>query len=135
MSGALLTIAVDDLAVELLGVKEAAVMALEHLGGVRVLAVEVREDEQLGLAGMHPARPAAPPSCPRRDDGQAQSSVAGHTKRSVPKRATGCFNCAHYQKDPGWDDARQGFYGRCAKSGRRVYKLFDLCGKWTDERQ
>ena len=49
MSSVVLTIAVDDLAAGPLGAKEAAVMALEPLGGVRVLRVEVREPEQLGF--------------------------------------------------------------------------------------
>lgn len=135
MSGVLLAVAIDDWGLGPLAAKEAAVMRLEPLGGVRVLTVEGREDEQLGLEGMSHARPATSPSRPRRDNGQAQSGTAGRSKRSAPNRAIGCFNCAHYRKDPGWDDAGQGFYGRCVKSGRRVYKLFDLCERWADERQ
>lgn len=49
MSCVLATVAIDDLAVEPLGVKEAVVMAVEYLGFVRVLRVEVREDEQMRM--------------------------------------------------------------------------------------
>lgn len=49
MSRAVMTIAIDDLAVDLLGVKEALAMALEPLGAARVLNVEVHGPEQLGL--------------------------------------------------------------------------------------
>ena len=51
MSGLLLAIAVEDAALgEAIGVKEAVVMALEHLGrNVRVLRVEVREEEQMKM--------------------------------------------------------------------------------------
>ena len=51
MSGLLLSIAVEDAAPgEAIGVKEAVVMALEHLGrDVRVLWVEVQEEEQMRM--------------------------------------------------------------------------------------
>ena len=51
MSGLLLAVAVEDAALdEIIGVKEAVVMALEHLGrDVRVLRVEVREEEQMRM--------------------------------------------------------------------------------------
>lgn len=49
MSRVLATIAIEDAAVEPLGVKEALVMAVEHLGGVQVLSVEIQEPEQIKL--------------------------------------------------------------------------------------
>lgn len=49
-------IVIKDAAVEPLGVKEAMAMALEHLGGVRVLSVELREPEQLGFVSNSDTR-------------------------------------------------------------------------------
>lgn len=42
-----LTIAIEDAAVGPQGAKEAAAMALEGLGGVRVLQVQIQGDEQM----------------------------------------------------------------------------------------
>lgn len=49
MSRVLLAIAIDDFAAGPQGAKEAAAMALEHLGGVRVTQVRIVEDEQLSI--------------------------------------------------------------------------------------
>lgn len=49
MSRVLTTIAIDDFGVGPLGVKEALVMAVEHLGGVQGLSVEIQEAEQIKL--------------------------------------------------------------------------------------
>lgn len=58
MSRVVATIAVDDMGVDPLGVKEALVMAVEPLGGVQVLWVDIQEPEQLGLNGVAPPPPA-----------------------------------------------------------------------------
>lgn len=49
MSRVLTTIAIDDFGTGPQGAKEALVMAVEHLGGVQVLSVEVQELEQIKL--------------------------------------------------------------------------------------
>ena len=50
MSRLVLTIAVDNAAAgKAIGIKEAIAMDLEKYGDVRVLRVEVREDEQMSL--------------------------------------------------------------------------------------
>ena len=49
MSRIVVTLAVEDAAVGPLGTKEAVAMALEPLGGVRVLAVELHELEQIRM--------------------------------------------------------------------------------------
>lgn len=49
MSSAVLTVVAGNVAGDALGVKEAAAMALEHLGGVRVTQVRIVEDEQLSI--------------------------------------------------------------------------------------
>ena len=60
MSRVVAAIAVDDMGVDSLGVKEALSMAVEPLGRVQVLWVEIQEPEQLGLEGVAPPPPAHP---------------------------------------------------------------------------
>lgn len=123
-----MTFAVESAEVDPLGAKEAAAMAVESLGGVRVLSVEVLEDEQLELGGMTPVCAAVLHDRCRDGGGQDQDGRGRQPAHSQPKRLTACANCAHYRQGPGWDNAGQAFYGRCAKSGNPVYKLFDQCG-------
>ena len=49
MSRLLMSIAVEDAALDALGAKEAVAMALERLGRVTVMRVTVQEPEQLGF--------------------------------------------------------------------------------------
>lgn len=49
MSRVVAAIAIDDFGAGPQGAKEALVMAVEHLGGVQVLSVEVQEPEQIKL--------------------------------------------------------------------------------------
>lgn len=51
MSYTVITVAIDDMTVDPLGVKEAAVMAPEPLGRAFVLQMETHEPEQLGKEG------------------------------------------------------------------------------------
>lgn len=51
MSSAVITVIADNVVDDVLGVKEAAVMALEGLGGVRVARVQIMEDEQMRMDG------------------------------------------------------------------------------------
>ena len=55
MSGLLLTVAVEGAtAGKAIGVKEAISMDLEKYGDVRVLRVEILEEEQMALGGVVP---------------------------------------------------------------------------------
>ena len=49
MSFVIATVRIEDFGAGTLGVKEALAMRLEPLGGVRVLRVEVREEEQVSM--------------------------------------------------------------------------------------
>ncbi len=49
MSFVVATVRIEDFGEGTLGVKEALAMRLEPLGGVRVLRVEVREEEQVSM--------------------------------------------------------------------------------------
>ena len=125
---------VEDADVGPQGAKEAVAMAVEPLGAVRVLWVEVNEPEQLGLDGTALPRPAHPSGNQARSapsGGQAQTGRRiGRPRPYAPEQIEACFNCAQYRKLPGWDDAKQGFYGRCAATGKPVYTLGGRCGAW-----
>lgn len=126
MSSVVMAIAVEDMAAGPLGVKEAAVMALEPLGNVRVLWVEDHEPEQLGLDGVAPARPPAPvggqapagrgPSQPKR-------------RRTEPMRC--CNTCACFRESHGRDERGKLYWGTCRETGKPVYELKDRCRAWT----
>lgn len=119
-------IAIDDARVEPLGVKEALAMALEHLGGVRVLSAELQEPEQLGMAGgaFAPPRPKpAPPSwggqAPARRSPQPQTAMAC------------CYSCARYRSDRNRDAGGNLYWGTCGRTGKPVYDLKERCPAWT----
>lgn len=121
----------DGPVIDPLGAKEALVMAVEPLGIVREVRVEVHEPEQLVMDGAAPARPAAPPTAPR--GGQAPSDHrTGRKKPYAPRQLEACANCAQYRALPGWDNAGQGFFGKCAATGKPVYKLLggEGCRAW-----
>lgn len=124
MIRALLTIAVDGMSVDPLGVKEAVSMALEPLGGVRVLQVDVHEPEQLGLERVIPAQPARPA-------GQAPSTDG----RKAPQKAKWqgmacCLSCGYYRQSGGRNEMGRLYWGVCGRSGRPVYDLKERCAAW-----
>lgn len=132
MSGALIHIAVDDLAVEPLGVKEAVVMALEHLGGVRVLEVQIQEPEQTRMAGgaFAPSNPRprpGPEPSPPPPGGQAP--VRG--SRRPQTAMVCCYNCACYRSDRSQDTGGNWYWGVCGRTGQPVYDLKSRCGAWA----
>ena len=134
MSRALITLAVEDAAEDPMGAKETVAMALEHLGGVRVLRVEVQTPEQQRIDGVIPSRRTAPPpAIENRGGGQARSCAAKDLTQCTSTRIMACCNCALYRQDPGWDGGKIAFYGRCLKNGRAVYRLFDLCRAWEGQ--
>ena len=132
MSGALIHIAVDDLAVEPLGVKEAVVMALEHLGGVRVLEIQLQEPKQTRMVGgafapsnsrprTGPKSPSPPPS--------GQAPVRSSRRPQTAMEC--CFNCACYRSDQNRDADGNPYWGVCGRTGRPVYDLKNRCGAWA----
>lgn len=127
MSLTLISLAVENATMDPLGAKEAVAMAVEHLGWVRVLSVEAREDEQLTLDGTTKARAAAL-SDHHGDGGGQDQNGRGRSAHGPSRRLIACANCAYYRQGPSWDNAGQAFYGRCAKSGEPVYKLSERCG-------
>lgn len=120
-------IAIDDAAVEPLGVKEAMVMALKHLGGVRVLSVELQEPEQMRMAGdtVAPSRPKPKPA-PSPRGGQAPA-------RRPPQPQTAmecCDSCGYFRLAKGWDLEGTPYWGICGRTRRPVYDLKDRCHAW-----
>lgn len=137
MSRVVDTIAVEDMGVDPLGVKEALAMAVERLGGVRVLAVDVQEPEQIKMKGASPARPAAPP---RRTEkaapgGQAPAASApSRPKPYVPAKEVCCLYCGDFR--PAWEGhgtPGQLCYGTCRFTGEPVHNLADRCAAWKEK--
>lgn len=128
MSDLFAYIAIDDARVEPLGVKEALAMALEHLGGVRVLSVELQEPEQLGMGGgaFTQSKPKPKPAPPSRG-GQAPA------RRSPrPQTVMACCNsCGHFRSARGWDLKGNPYWGTCGRTGRLVGDLKENCPAWT----
>ena len=125
MSSVVMAIAVDDMAAGPLGVKEAAVMALEPLGGVRVLWIEDHEPEQLGLAGLAPAQPPAPAG------GQAlPGRVPAQQKRRRPVAMASCLSCGCFWESHGQDERGKLYWGICRNTSKPVYELSARCAAW-----
>ncbi len=132
MSGALLHIAVDDLAVEPLGVKEAVVMALEHLGGVRVLEIQLQEPEQTRMAGdaFAPSKPRPRPGPkPSPPPPSGQAPVRGSRRPQTAMEC--CFNCARYRSDQNRDADGNPYWGVCGRTGEPVYEIGKRCPAWA----
>lgn len=130
MSSAIVTIEIEDLGVDAQGVKEAAVMALERLGGARVLHVDVREPEQLGMDGAA-AHPSAPPRRP--SSGASREAPKPRQGRPGLGGVPCCMNCGHYHMGAGNGENGQLYWGVCREAGRPVYKLLDRCGAWRPD--
>lgn len=119
-------IVIKDAAVEPLGVKEALSMALEHLGGVRVLEIQLQEPEQLSMMGgtKKPPRAKCPPAAP---SGQAPARSSRRPQTAMEC----CFNCARYRSDRNQDAGGNWYWGTCGRTGQPVYDLKNRCGAWT----
>ena len=132
MSGALIHIAVDDLAVEPLGVKEAVVMALEHLGGVRVLEIQLQEPEQTRMAGDAFAPPNPRPRPGQKSPPPPPSGQAPVRSSRRPPTAMEChFICAHYRSDRNQDAGGNWYCGVCGRTGKPVYEIWKGCPAWA----
>ena len=123
MSSLLLTIAVEDAAVDAQGAKECAAMALEGLGRARVLRVEEQEPEQLGIGGV------APPA-PRRTAPPQGRQPSPRPTRPKSRPLASCYTCTHYRPSHGQDERGTLYWGLCANSGKPVYRLIDQCEAW-----
>lgn len=142
MSCVLATIAIEDAVVDPLGAKEALVMAVEHLGNVRVLRVDVREPEQMALGGAAPEQRIAPAASPRRPapapsaGGQARAANPRPESRR-PRPGKGNMicrkNCEFFRYEPGPDEAGEFRWGICRRTGRAVRELREECGSWTQK--
>lgn len=133
MNRFLLSIAVEDAAVDALGAKECAVMALEAAGmaGARVLRVEVQEPEQLAMEGVAPDRSTQPkPPAPRRTAPPRGTQSTGRPTRPKSRPLASCYTCAHYRPSHGQDERGTLYWGLCANSGKPVYRLIDQCEAW-----
>lgn len=135
----LITLAVESAAADALGAKEAIVMAVEPLGGVQVLSVEARWDEQLELDGVPQGsrnRPPASVDCgpPAAPGGRAAANGPSAAQRRRSPCRTGmacCMTCDFYRQEPGKDERGKVRWGTCGQTGGSVYRLIDRCGSYV----
>lgn len=129
MSRLLLTLAVDNAPDgKAIGVKEAIAMDLEKYGDVKVLRVELQEPEQMSFGGVAPSRPPRTASEPPAQPQAAQAPA--RPRRSGSCSLASCYTCDHYRPGQGKDERGTLYWGRCANSGRPVYRLIDQCDAW-----
>lgn len=133
MSRAVLTIAVEGpITSDPLGIKEAAVMALEHLGWAKVTRVEVEDEEQLSVLGEAKRPPrAVSVSVPTSAPAPAPIPPRPADKPKSQTAMECCFSCACYRSEPGRDAAGMQFWGVCGRTGQAVYDLKNRCGGWA----
>lgn len=125
MRRVVMAVEMDDPLEDPLGLKEAAVMAMEHLGGrTRVTVVRVLGDEQLAIAGVTPGRPA-PAGKPARG-GQAPA----RPKPRAAEKMECCLDCAHFRKEPRRDSAGALLWGVCQRDGRWLDEANKRCAAW-----
>ena len=111
MNCILVTVAIEDAALDPMGAKEAVAMALEPLGGVQVLQVDIQEPEQMSLAGTVP--------------GTRGSDASGSCGMDY------CVRCAHYQKQRGQDESGRAYWGVCKLTDNPVYRMSGHCKDWV----
>lgn len=112
------------------GVKELASMALEHLGGVRVVDVQVFGARQMGLAGAAPPKAAAARSV-KRPDAVGQAPVQPRPRADVTIDC--CLSCAHFQMAQNRDGSGRVKWGVCKVTGRDLDEVNKRCGAWVRE--
>ncbi|MBD5098158.1 MAG: hypothetical protein HDT35_01140 [Clostridiales bacterium] len=128
MSDLFARIAIEDARVDPLGVKETIAMALEHLGGVRVLEVQLQEPEQTRMADGAFAQPKPRPKpSPPTPGGQAPARGSRRPQTAMEC----CFSCACYRSDRNQDAGGNWYWGVCGRTGKPVYDLKDRCGTWA----
>ncbi len=138
MRSAVITVVVDNVPGDVLGVKEAAAMALEGLGRVRVTQVQMVEDEQLrvdnaveqGETSVWTAFPLKP--C-RRPAPQNRGTSPRPAYRKPPVTIDCCLSCARYKKDPGRNEDGKLHWGICVATGRPLHEVNKRCGGWVRE--
>lgn len=123
MRRTVMTVEMDDPLRDELGLKEAALMALEPLGGrIRVTVVRTVGDEQMSMAGMAPKHSGQPAPV-----GQAPA----RPKPRVPTGLGCCLDCTHFRYEPGRDEAGKLLWGVCRFHGRPLRDANKRCNAWA----
>ena len=127
MRRAVMAVELDDPLADPLGLKEAALMALEPLGGrARVTVVQITGEEQLAMAGTGPSRPARPaPAGAPAQGGQAPA------RPRLPQEMECCLNCAHYRKGQRGNGGGALSWGACAADGKALDEVNRRCDFWA----
>lgn len=131
MTRTVMTVELDDPLMEPLGLKEAAVMALEPLGGrVRVTVVRTIGEEQLTMAGADPVRPS------RSEPGRKPAPGGQAPARPRPRVPSGlgcCLDCAHFREEHGRGSDGTLLWGVCRRGGRWLAEVNKRCTAWAGE--
>lgn len=121
MSSAVITVIADNVVDDVLGVKEAAVMALEGLGGVRVTRVQIMGDEQMRMDGETGAARKTSWAAP------AETAVS---RGKPPVTIDCCYTCAWFCRDSKADASGKMQWGVCSNTGRALYEINKRCDNW-----
>lgn len=129
MTRTVMTVEMDDPLMEPLGLKEAAVMALEPLGGrVRVTVVRTIGEEQLTMAGAELERPSRPePGRKPATSGQAPARA----RPRVPSGLGCCLDCAHFREEHWRGGDGTLLWGVCRRDGRWLAEANKRCAAWA----
>lgn len=129
MTRTVMTVELDDPLNDELGLKEAAVMALEPLGGrVRVTVVRTIGEEQLTMAGAVPERPSRPgPGRKPATSGQAPT----RPRPRVPAGLGCCLDCAHFREEHRRGGDGTLLWGVCRRDGRWRAEANKRCDAWA----
>lgn len=116
MTRTVMTVEMDDPLMEPLGLKEAAVMALEPLGGrVRVTVVRTIGEEQLTMAGAELERPSRP------EPGRKPATLGLGC----------CLDCAHFREEHWRGGDGTLLWGVCRRDGRWLAEANKRCAAWA----
>ena len=131
MTRTVMTVEMDDPLMEPLGLKEAAVMALEPLGGrIRVTVVRTIGEEQLTMAGAELERP------PRSGPGRKPAPGGQAPTRPRPRVPAGlgcCLDCAHFREEHRRGSDGMLLWGVCRRDGRWLAEANKRCAAWVGE--
>ena len=129
MTRTVMTVEMDDPLMEPLGLKEAAVMALEPLGGEkRGRAARRVGEEQLAMAGAEMERPSRPePGRKPATSGQAPARA----RPRVPSGLGCCLDCAHFREEHWRGGVGTLLWGVCRRDGRWLAEANKRCAAWA----
>ena len=137
MGSLMITLSIANATVsQAIGIKEAIAMDVEKYGDVRVLSVDVKEDEQLTIPSAAPrerAQRSKPATANQLDMPADKPCQPAPSPRRSETAFCYCKTCANYEEKAGRDDAGKLYWGLCRRHGKPVYDLGKGCRSWKDK--